>query len=84
MVGTHPPNRPAPLPTQPGTQIRAFPGFEIHQHIPGVSAQLLLPSSTGTEQLGLPLDPWKCPRPGWMELGAWDSGRCPCLWQEVE
>lgn len=21
-------------------------------------------------QLGLPLDPWRCPRPGWMGLGA--------------
>jgi len=23
--------------------------------------------------------PWKCSRPGWMELCAtWSSGRCPC------
>ena len=32
------------------------------------------------EKLWLPLDPWKCSRPGWT-LGfgaAWDSGRCPC------
>ena len=28
--------------------------------------------------------PWKCSRPGWMELSAtWSSGRCPCPWQEV-
>lgn len=34
------------------------------------------------EQLWLPLDPWKCPRPGWMELGAaWDHGKCLCPWQ---
>jgi len=26
--------------------------------------------------------PWKCSRPGCMELWAtWSSGRCPCLWQ---
>lgn len=32
----------------------------------------------------LPLDPWKCPMPGWMGLWAgWDSGRCSCLWQGV-
>uniref|UniRef100_U3K1Z3 NAD(P)(+)--arginine ADP-ribosyltransferase n=1 Tax=Ficedula albicollis TaxID=59894 RepID=U3K1Z3_FICAL len=30
------------------------------------------------EQLGLPLDPWQCPRPGWTGLGApWARGRCP-------
>uniref|UniRef100_A0A8C3XGJ3 Heat shock protein family A (Hsp70) member 12B n=1 Tax=Cyanoderma ruficeps TaxID=181631 RepID=A0A8C3XGJ3_9PASS len=33
--------------------------------------------------LGLPLDPWQCPRPGWTQgLGStWDSGRCHCPWQ---
>uniref|UniRef100_A0A8C0ZK69 PDZ domain-containing protein n=1 Tax=Cyanistes caeruleus TaxID=156563 RepID=A0A8C0ZK69_CYACU len=34
------------------------------------------------EQLWLPLDPWKCPRPGWMELGADLNGQkelCPRL-----
>uniref|UniRef100_A0A8D2LZB7 C2H2-type domain-containing protein n=1 Tax=Zonotrichia albicollis TaxID=44394 RepID=A0A8D2LZB7_ZONAL len=37
------------------------------------------------EKLWLPLDPWQCPRPRWTGLGAaWDSGSCPCPWQEVE
>uniref|UniRef100_A0A8U7P7B3 Myosin heavy chain 10 n=1 Tax=Corvus moneduloides TaxID=1196302 RepID=A0A8U7P7B3_CORMO len=36
------------------------------------------PGTGCPEQLGLPLDPWQCPRPGWtLGLGAaWDSGRC--------
>jgi len=26
--------------------------------------------------------PWKCSRPGWMEVWAtWSSGGCPCSWQ---
>lgn len=33
-----------------------------------------------TETLGVPF-PWKCSRPGCTELGAWESRRCPCLWQ---
>ena len=33
------------------------------------------------KKLWLP-PPWKCPRPGWMELWAtWSGGRCPCPWQ---
>jgi len=40
--------------------------------------------NTGTgcpEKLWMP-PPWKCSRPGWMELWAtWSSGRCPCWWQ---
>ncbi|XP_017594425.1 PREDICTED: uncharacterized protein LOC108447830 [Corvus brachyrhynchos] len=51
-----------------------------------VSRKELFPGRVGRpgpgcpEQLGLPLDPWQCPRPGWtLGLGAaWDSGRCPC------
>ena len=41
------------------------------------------PGTGCPEQLGLPLDPWQCPRPGWtLGLGAaWDSGSCPCPWQ---
>ena len=32
----------------------------------------------------LPREPWQCPRPGWMRLGAiWSGGRRPNLWQEV-
>ena len=38
--------------------------------------------NTFPEKMWLLLDPWKCPRPGWMELGElWDNGRCP--WQRV-
>jgi len=40
--------------------------------------------NTGTgcpEKLWLP-PPWKCPRPGWMELWAtWSSEGCPFSWQ---
>ncbi|NXY11822.1 PR40A factor, partial [Pteruthius melanotis] len=37
------------------------------------------------EKLWLPLGLWKCPRPGWMGLGAaWDSGRCPCPWNGMD
>lgn len=36
------------------------------------------------EQLRLPLHPWTCPRPGWVELRApWDGGRRPCPWNRT-
>lgn len=38
-------------------------------------------SPAGWESGNLPLDPCKCPRPGWTGLGAaWDSGNCRCGW----
>ncbi|XP_030143165.4 protein SON isoform X2 [Taeniopygia guttata] len=45
-------------------------------------AGLAGPGTRYPQQLGLPLGPWQCPRPGWtMGLGAaWGSGRCPCPW----
>ncbi|XP_077637842.1 protein SON isoform X2 [Lonchura striata] len=45
-------------------------------------AGLAGPGTRYPQQLGLPLGPWQCPRPGWpLGLGAaWGSGRCPCPW----
>ena len=50
-------------------------GWDIGKELfPG---RVLSPGTGCPEQLWLPLDPWKCPRPGWTGLGTpWDSGRC--------
>lgn len=79
-----------PLPLQlPAAKPTGIPGLFLM--CPKISDPLFPNSQAGrchpgsVESLEVLSHPWKCPRPGWTELGApWDSGRHPCPWQGVE
>lgn len=44
----------------------------------------VIDTGTGCPEKMLMSHPWKCSRPGGMELGAtWPGGRCPCPWHVV-